>query len=948
MAPSFVKLTLANELASALESSTGPDPEAAIRDALGRIESKIHLPPELTPSLGRLQPLAQTLGQFAEGPDALQVGLVDASQDWDANSGPANWTLKVDANSGLQIRVLDDAQRNELNLGPRDGLDTLGLAAVGNLGMSGAGSAKVNPWSVKSHAQTSSTSSIEWWWDAPTSRRVGSAMLDALPLLASPVDLLAQLAISDGAGGNVRYRGCCMRLSGQLAAGIEVSADPGMEGWTWGFDGDKSKLVWGAQCAGRAAISLAGDFILTCRPVAPPIGDAGGLEVTLSRARTAERSLGLDLTLGLDASALAASADKFLQANAPHEAEMEALRLTLLNAGQVSAQALADKLHSQFLEAPWNGVVKLATGLLDRAEAAKAAAQRLSSHWLEQLVRRDPGTGGASTDPQWTRWLEVALPQADWSDDQSNLLVSLAQRALSESRDELNTALNGLSERLAGKAAEEGQRLLRPLGTLGTAVLRQLTTSRGAELESARAAVKAGWQDYVNIRARVLKALDAAQRSRLTASFTATATSQRHSEEFFRGHFIRADRMVAAQALYHALCTGRLSNLVELVQAAINEGSLGEDVEGWLIRAFRRHRASSVQINLLGTVLTEKFETLDQIDLKVDVNGEIFARVEGSAQADIVNRWHERHASLRVSLTRQPVPAGFVIELSLHGEFFAAGQAFDRRDVDAMQRSLAAVTGAMPIDLQALASAQGTVAGSSQLLKDAAVALPIDMNTAEFSAFLAVDAATLRRNLTRFGLLALDAEFDDALGDLSPGRLLKGLAQSLREQRKIPVSECLEQLVETLARFPPRWGRSSAQVSNIDYERIGLSAAQINTSSPLHRALGLLWKLSAQLRAICELQQHCRALRNALTESATTDLAALEGVARQHLLKLTTCLKSFALAGATLAGNDKTASWPFVAFASTMALACGRAVPPGFVPLLVPQDGRGDPVPLLA
>lgn len=916
--------------------------------ASGRLSDELRAALDPSNQLQKWKPLAQPLADLLADGGGTELSLAAPAASHAAQVGQWDWTFKAEASTRLAADVLDADQLAQLQIPPRDGHAVVRYAVGGALSAGAAGGSDVGAWTLKAGVDAATAVNVEWYIAASNRKRLGEALVEAAPFLLPPMSLADQLERA----GDFEYWGSSVDLSGSLSASFEAEASVAGSGWTWGFDGERAKLGLSLGVSGSARLSLAGKFRLRCIVKEAGLHADGskrfGVEVTLSRLKTEEHALALSLSAGLDATALASSADHFLRSHLPDPASVDESLALITQPGTAIGDKLRGALAAAFARDALKDVALVATGFGDAKALAKSLAERAAAPLMDEIDR----LGGELTrratdlDALTDRWIARAFGTTPLLDAQRMALKALAGMQVDTARTQLQGRLDTLAQALEGKTLAAASKLLAPFASLGEKVQARLADIAG-QIEGSHAAqaVKDGLADYAELRDRVLKVLGDAQRAKIALTFAGSLDTSRSSEAFFRGLFVAAPDLSAAERLFQALWSGRLASLVGLVADARADGALAGEPEGWLMRSARRVQRESVTINLLGQQISNSLTRTSDLKLQADISGNVLASADGGVEADVQNYWTERHARLVLSVLRGSEPphgAAFAI----NGAYSAKGRDITPEMFEAMQRTLVRVSGGSEtLDIRRLLKAPD---GQSMADKDfrgkVAFLLPISLQAGEFQAFLDTPAQQLREALVTFGLRAMDAEYVE--WDDPPSVFLRGLARALTGSFGSETAH----LVAYLERFPTRWSRNPSNMGSEAYERLGLDPSLMkggSFGSPLHRRLGKLFRLAQAGRSLVELQAQCASLGAVLADATLASLAQAESRARQPLKQITDALAAFSVASETLIGADEMVSWPFAAFAATLAQACGRAVPPGFVACAVLPGQEHQPIPLI-
>jgi hypothetical protein len=754
--------------------------------------------------------------------------------------------------------------------------------------------------------------------------------------------------------GDFEYWGCAVQLGGTLGASFEAGTAVAGSAWAWGLDGDQAKLGLSLAASGTVALQLAGDFRLRCRTVPAgtrPTGDKRyGIEVVLERLRNSTRSLALELSAGLDAGALAGTADRLLRSHLPADAALDTALGLLTQPGQATADRLRDTLARVFADARLQPLRLAAAGLGDAQDLAAALAARATAPLadaIDRLAGRIDGSA-AQVDALLEPWLPQSFgPAAALALPARELLHERIGAHLAAVRTLVDDTVAGLAQRLAGTAGDAAGAVLAPLATLGEKIQARLQDLPGAIGASAAAqAVVQGLADYVQLRDRLLAALSDAQRAKVALAAAATVDQTAAAQTFFKAVFVAAEDAAPAEALFRALWSGHLEGVAPLMAAAAASGAIFGAPEGWLVRVAKRTSTLALDINVFGVDLAanRRIKT-SELQLKADLAGNLVGHGAGSVDDLVSNYWNQREAHLALSaVPRRRADGGpATVEFAFNGAYSAIGRGMTPALFDAMQRALAQVAGGgASVDVRTLLRApDGGALDDKAFRRNVGFLLPIALAPEEFARFLEADDTTLQLAVTRFGLRGLDAQYAERWGHATPGLQLLELARGAGLQAGDDTALARDYLL----RFPPRLQRASSTPGNV-FEQLGL--APMPDGAPLFRKLRVYQRLALCVRAIVSLRDACRALGATLAGAPLADLAAAQATAFAQLRRATDALEHFSLASLTLIGNDEMVAWPFAAFAAALAEAVGRPVPPGFVACAVLRGQEARPIPLIA
>jgi len=910
----------------------GNDDTQAISAARGLLQGAVKQALD-SDKLKQWKPLALPLSDLLEDGTGTVVPLGGPLQGKSLQTGAWTWAFGAQAELTLTADVLDAAQMGTLGLPVRSGFLTVRYAAKGTLGATLDGTASAGAWGLSAGASASGNAAIEWYIAARQSERLGLALVAAVPFMAPPMDLQAQLARA----GDFDYWGCSVDLDGQLQASLGAKASFTGSGWTWGFDGDKAKLGFSLGASANAKLAIGGKFRL--RSLIKSIGSVDGqerygLEVALERLSTSSRSLALELSAGLDATALAASADAWLRRKLPDPAKYSDELAILTHPGTALAEALEKELGKALTGNAFKPLLLVAAGFGDPEEAAQTLASALSARLIDLLDRASAAiaTGGASAQSLTQAWIGAAFGPLPPTVMQA--LQNFVQKQIDALGEKAATAIGALAAKINAAAGDAASAVLAPLGALGEKIQAQLAAVTG-KLNNAKivGAITKALDDYAQLRESVLEALGDAQRAKVTLALAGSVQNTSSNQTFLRVTFAPTADSDAGRRLFDAMWTGRLDTLVPLIAAARAAGAVVGEPEGWLLLADRRLRTESVKINLFGLNIGDVRTRDSSVSLRGNLTGDVIADGSATAQQEADSYWISRHAQLVMSATKDD--AGGLVDFALNGAFSARGKTLDKDQFERMWQALQTVTGGkggrslaevVPLPDDGSLDLKG-------LLKSAAILLPLSFTGAEFRGFLSAPLQDLRRDLVTFGLRGMESEYARWWPKQTPRLFTLEKARDCLPDFAGDDTALLLAFLDRFPELPVQW-RKDADMDAGVYPRLGMSDGLRVKGSPLHLMLGRLFVLSYLLRGLEALTSQCRALEDLLRPVRLETMESVRGPAGKRMSEIASTLARYATSGEALVGNEELVSWPFVALAATIASAAGRPLP-GFVACVV-------------
>jgi hypothetical protein len=416
-------------------------------------------------------------------------------------------------------------------------------------------------------------------------------------------------------------------------------------------------------------------------------------------------------------------------------------------------------------------------------------------------------------------------------------------------------------------------------------------------------------------------------------------------DSLFTGWFVRCADMAPAERLFRSLWRGHLDEFTDVIAEAQRSGALVEP-DGWLVRAFERVRKESVSVTLLGYRVADERVRTTRLEIRSDAGGNVMA-VNGTAavERETANYWLTRQNALGITLRLpQGQRPGARAELELTGAFTAAGRSMKRDELDMLYRSLAVMTGdARPLDLRRLLGAPATrFLDDAKFWNAATFMLPIRIDDGEWRTFAQRPEAEVRRTAVAEGMKCLDVAYAgfNAFARAS-SEILLGFGQEVN--RHDPVAG----VVAYLGAFPRV--ASAAMIAPERLRELGFAQmAESMTFSPLKLQVNVFLRFAQVVQALASLAGSTAALHAVLDGAGGMSEQQLFDRVAPRLKEMAQALEPVAVASQTFTGLGESVPWPMVAFAVSMAVLCGRKVPPGFVPSVAFKGMEDRPVPLLA
>lgn len=916
-------------------------PSSALPDALKSAASD-----------GRWDLLTQRLGSDQLRAQArkaeLSLPLLDkavsksgsAASDW-------SWTSKVSLKAELAIDLLASEDIDELGVRPDADQTLIAYGAElefdGSLGAKGIAHAWV---SVGVAAGGSRSSRVRWFVQARTGDRLIEALDAAQRHFVSPDNLAAMLKMTN----RTDWFGMELSLSGQAQLAIDVAAKASAPGWTVSIDGDQSNV--GLSVGMEASLSAKRESEWLLRTAVVPIGDAAGplgLRVALHDLRQSAQETAIKFNAGADFSAVTAQAERLLRAAWP---ELDSDLLDgLTRPGTALGSALSAKIE-QGLDGPLKDLALLMTGAKGSDALKSQLVGKLTGGLAQELdgALGDIAAAKADASQVLNSWIQRLLGPSAPSLTMSDELKALVQEAIDDATAGLESQIGVLKNKIVGKAQSTVDQVLKPLGELGAQFDRTLERLDG---NSASTAIRTAVSRYADLRSKLLSKLTDANRQKVMLTLSGEWKRETGEEALVEVIFVPPKTGQAmtpeAELLYHAICSGRLLALPQLIAAAQAVNAISS-AKGWLLSSIKTMSNQRTTLNFLGHQFENSTSWLREVGVKVDlVTGDLIA-AKGSLSVEtaIVSPWMNRKTTLGVSLgVTGSRGAGFALSAALNGAFVAMAGDFATRDkVQDLLDTYAKSVGGPRTDVERMLPVPGGMAGKA-FWKDLTLSIPVSLDPGQWKKFAdrpgdEIDAVSFEVALRLF---ARRYQSDSLFSDNPVSDLADYAAAyfDAREQKNLGVLAYLKS-------FPKdRVTRYSAAAT-----ARSLAINANDSGGPLDRGSKIFFALQ-RLSAIVQAPRRLQALAvnaEARVQQLPTSFNPqdLRNALDDVLKNMQQVLSPVALVSETLLGlgfgaEDEPVSWPFTSFITTMAKLSGVSTPPGFVP--VAQVGQGLAIKLL-
>ena len=885
-------------------------------------------------------PLSQVALEEIQNPADRKIDLIDAASSHKANVLGLTWNFAATAGVGVEIDVLDAKQAEALNINPEEKRSVVGYALAGDLGASAAGGS-TSVWKVGATVSAGISGRVEWYVAASSNTRLGDAFLAALPLMVAPMDLPALVA----AAQHPDFWGCDTRIEGSLQAGFTAKASWTGTGGSLSLDGSAASVGLSLGVSGQATFAMSGLFRLRCIPV----NRAGvyKLHVRLEQLNTREKSLGLQLSLGADFSAVTKAAESFLRSRTPEPND------ELLNILTQPATAIIDSIQEELgkllRDSDLKGLVPMIDGSGSKDLVIATLAEEIAAPLADKLdlLSGEVASKASAIDALVDELVSRLFGSTPVAAVARQKVADFVKAAAGRTVDKLEEEIKKLGKALGGLSESAAADLLRPLAALGEQVADAVEVF-GANLTNTQAvkAIREGLERYAKLRRQVLSVLGDAQRAKVVLTAGMALQEASSQQIIFEGDFGLANDMLPAQRLYAALWRGDLREFTHLRRLAEASGSLS-NVSGWLELTAKRTVTESVTLSAFGFEFQNTAVRTSNLVLRSDLSGNLLAVVgNADAAATTTNPWVERMAKLGISvrLSSAGTPeASAAMEFA--GAFSARGKNLDEKLFKELQRSVASLSGqAGPVDLARLVGT--TQEFDKNFWRGAAFVLPMSLNEGEMVRLVDADPTAGQLTLLRWASDAMDR----ALGgsnvfsfDSVPSVVLKALAKDV-----IGSSDEASRLryLELYPRGYASWKSLAEGSESYGYGTIPSSGALPTSESA--RQMVEFYRLSRSVRAFADFLVACKGLRNELALASSSSSDVVFDRCRQHLRFASDAMSMFAVSSTTLVGNDEPVSWRLVAFAGAISELARGEDGPRFIPLVTLADRPNRPIPLIA
>jgi len=884
-------------------------------------------------------PISQVAEEEVKNPADQKIDLVSATASSTAKALGLAWAFNAKAGVGLEIDVLDAEQSKALGINAEETRPVVSYLVAGDLGASAAGQA-ASVWQVGATASASLSAQLQWFIAAPADMPLGQALLNALPLMPAPMSLRDLVE----AAQHPDFWGCDTRLKGTLQAGFSAKATWSATGASLTLDGGTASIGLSLGISGQASFSSSGLFRLRC----VPFNHDGTyrLRVRLEQLDTKERSLGLELSLGADFSAVTKAAEAYLRSRTP-ELNEELLN-ALTNPSTLISSSIEAALTKLLGDPALQSVVPLLAGTGDKSKAVAALAKELAGPVTDKLdlLSGDLNTSQAALDALAKELGNRLFGGTPVADALAQKLKDFVDDAAGQVTQALDGGIKKVVDLLNGKAASAAEEILRPLATLGEHI-GHAVQSAGANIAKAEAvnAVRTGLERYAELRRKVLKVLGDAQRAKVVLAVGIAMQESRSRQLVFEGDFGLAADMRPAERLFAALWRGDLREFSLLRLTAEASGSLS-NVSGWLELSAKRTQNESVSLSAFGFEFSNASVRTADLTLRSDLSGNLLA-VDGKADASSLTRnpWVQREAKLGIAvrLSDAGTPkARSAMEFA--GAFSASGKDLDKKLFEELERSIASLTGrSKPIDLAQLLGVPQEF--DKAFWRGASFVLPMSLNESEMVRLVEVDSAKGQQAYLRWALDAMDRTLTDTVTFPwdRPSALLKHLTEDV-----IGASDESAQL-SYLDRYPRGYASWSTLAQNSEKYGFGtVPSSGALASSQAARQLVEFHRLSRCVRAFGNFLRACKSVRQELALSSTSTSEVVFDRCFQLLKSASDDMAIFAVASATFVGNDEPVSWRLVSFAGAVSELARGESGARFLPMLVLADRPDRPIPLIA
>jgi hypothetical protein len=667
--------------------------------------------------------------------------------------------------------------------------------------------------------------------------------------------------------------------------------------------------------------------------------------VQLEQLDTKARSLGLELSLGADFSAVTKAAESYLRSRTPE------LNKDLLDALTNPATFISSEIEaalSKLLNEPaLRDLVPMLAGTGDKSKAVAALSKELAEPVADKLdlLSGDLDSNQVELAAFAKELSNRLFGNTPVADAVAKKLTAFVDDVTGQVKQALDGGIKKLVDLLNGKAASAAEGILRPLATLGEHIAGalQIAGSSIAKKEAV-AAVRTGLARYAKLRGQVLGVLGDAQRAKVVLAVGLAMQETRNRKLVFEGDFSLAADMLPSERLFAALWRGDLREFSLLRLAAEASGSLS-NVSGWLELSAKRTQTESVSLSAFGFEFSNTSVRTTDLVLRSDLSGNLLA-VDGKADVANLTRnpWVRREARLGIAvrLSDAGTPkARSAMEFA--GAFSASGKDLDEKLFNELERSIASLTGrATPIDLaQVLGLPQEF---DKSFWRGANFVLPMSLNESEMVSLVEADPAKAQQTYLRWALGAMDRTLTDTVAFPwdRPSAVLRGLADEVVGASDEPAQ------LSYLSLYPDgyvRWNSLAEKSEKYGFGTVPSSGALAGSESA--RKLVEFHRLSRCVRAFGDFLQSCKGVRRELTMANTSTSEVVFDRCFQLLKSAADDMAMFAIASETFVGNDEPISWRLVGFAGAVSELARGKEGARFLPMLVLENQTDRPVPLI-
>jgi hypothetical protein len=882
------------------------------------------------------QLLLTPLGQLPQEPEPeVSLPLLDKTATAKTSQFGWDWSATAGGTAAITVDVIDEALLDKLKIEP--GKERIALSVGADLALSAGmkGNQAIGTWGQASAAfSAAADAKLHWYFGDDTTKLLIDALAGSRRYWLLPNDYAGLMSLAP----DPDFWGLRLDLNGKLQAQLSAGAKQGWSGWTYGLNGDRAEI--GLSIGVDASVKFAKSAEVSFHVRPERRHETWGLKVELEVLDARSDAFTLTLAASLDLSALAASAERALRAAWP-EINPAALDV-LTKPGTALGKKIVDIVNAKLSDADVNKLALIALGQAD-AEAAKA-------NWIEKLTKPltdaldgslDVIAGNAAeADALVSSWLDRLLGDTQLTAGLKTTLKDAAKSALIEATAQWKAEVDKVTAAITSKTGDALDLILKPLGALGDKIDKELKRLNGAVPESVVSALTA----YGKARKRLLAALSDAKKARLGLTLAEQIQRSKSRGIAVAGWFSGMGDQVAAQNLYHSLCSGRIALLGDLVDAA-QAGHSFELDSGWLTSTAKEVENQSAVLSVFGSDFTDKRASLVDMEFKADLWGRLIAaKAIASVDSHTLNPWLERTAALAVSANLNTADGIKRLEVKLDGAFTARGKKIDQDGVQDLVDSYAALVGIRPPrDIGLLLGAPNAQEKKDAFWRDLTIAVPVKLNPADWKKFEDRPRDFVLRAFLRRGLQCLDQVYAGKKGfnHTSPSKALREKADEVFKG-DTDVGRMVAYLGEFESRHVNPREPDVSYATRLHYSGVTNSAGITDTNlqfTVFHRFAGVL-------RAAATLHGAASGLRQAILDGPPSELpTAVRDRVERPLRDIRDALEAVAVASQTLSGFGEDLSWPFGTFVLAMA-ELTDILPPGFL-MVAEKPGAEAPIPLL-